>query len=110
MIPLELIQGVATGGFATLAIVGLWAFFTGKTRVGTLVDAAALKREAEFAARELERDKREAVLLTELAEWKARSLANDARTDKMGERLELAYGILTGAVKTPGPGSSGGAT
>ena len=47
MPPVEAIQAIVSGGIAVILGIGIWAFATGRIRVGSLVDREMAKKEAE---------------------------------------------------------------
>lgn len=105
MLPsIDWVTAIQTGGFATLAVVGLWALATGFLRSGKQADQVMIDLKAEFDKRDTVRDRREAELIKERDEWKQRSFADNQRLDQLADRLQLAYDILTGSVQTPGKG------
>ena len=57
-----------------------------------LHQAADVKREAEFEKRELERDRREAVLVAERDAWQHRWEASDARLGRLSNKFLEAFG------------------
>lgn len=70
----ELVQAVSGLGALGFAVIAVWAFATGRVRVGWLVD------------------QREQQLIGERDEWRARSLATDERLDRIADAFEKVVG------------------
>lgn len=86
----DLARLVATGGTVGLImalLVALWYFATGRGRVGSMVDKAIEKREAE-------RDKREAELIAERDAWKVLAQGATPEIARLANLLESAISLL----------------